>query len=252
MADALGVAQLHRLADVEAQPLGRRQARRQLPGVQAEVNFGINRVQVVQHIHLQRVVAHGDESVLGLDKIAAYKAARLARVHAGLDGFKAQQRLGKDLFRRVAAQNLVNVPDLDRAGGGGLRGSAVLNLAAFGFGGAHVLAICRHFVAQAPVQQILAKLGQVRIPADLARNPGRVPKCRRLHQFQVLLVLRRCPAGHLVHPFAGMPLVQPAKPGKGGKKLVVPAEARGGHKAAHGKGVDQPVVEVLVGRTDVS
>jgi len=69
VADALGVAQLDGLADVEAQPIGRRQARRQLAGVQADVHLRVDGVQVVEHLHLQGIVAHGDEAVLGMTKL---------------------------------------------------------------------------------------------------------------------------------------------------------------------------------------
>ena len=180
-------------------------------------------------------------------------AAPALRIHAVLNGFKAQQRLRKDLLRREAAQNLVDVPDLDLAGGRGLRGSAMLNLPALSLGRAHVLAVGSNFVAQTVVQQRLAQLGKIlpgglRLQADLVGNPGRVHEGRRLHQFQILLILRGGAAGYLVHPLARMPLVQPAKAVEGGEKLVVPAESGGGHKAAHGEGVDQAVVEILVGR----
>ena len=107
VADAFGVAQFHGLPDVEAQALGRHQPRRQFAGVQADVNLGIDGVQVVQHLHLQRVVAHGDKTVLGHDEVDADEAG-LVRVHARLDGLKAQQRLRKDLLGREAAQHLID------------------------------------------------------------------------------------------------------------------------------------------------
>ena len=99
VADALGVPQLHGLANVEAQALGRHQARRQLAGVQRDVDLGINGMQIVQHLHLQRVIAHGDEAVFGLHKVDADPGV-VVRVHAGLDGLKAQQRLREDLLGR--------------------------------------------------------------------------------------------------------------------------------------------------------
>jgi hypothetical protein len=74
VADALGVSQLDRLADVEAQALGRDQAGSQLAGVQADVDLGINGVEIVEHPHLQRVVAHGNEAVLGLHEVDADEA----------------------------------------------------------------------------------------------------------------------------------------------------------------------------------
>ena len=76
-------------------------------------------------------------------------------------------------------------------------------------------------------------------------------KDRRLHQFEILLILRGCAAGHLVHPLAGVPLAQPAEAIECGEKMVVAAEAGGGHEAAHGEGVNQSVVEHLIGRRQV-
>ena len=90
-------------------------------------------MQVIQHPHLQGIVAHGDESILRLHEVDADEARFLAG-HARLDGLKAQQRLGEDLLRRRAAQNLVDVPNLHLAGGRGLRSFTLLDLASPGFG----------------------------------------------------------------------------------------------------------------------
>ncbi len=168
-----------------------------------------------------------------------------------LDGFKAQQRLRKDLLRRKAAQNLVDIANLHLAGGRGLRSSAVLHLAALSLGRAHVLAVGSNFVAQAVAEQRLADTGQSPAGGFQPISWAIWAACdegRRLHQFQILLILRGGAAGHLVHPLARMPLVRPPKAVKGGEKLVVAAESGAGHKAAHGEGIDQPVVELLVGR----
>ena len=83
---------------------------------------------------------------------------------AGLDGFKAEQRLRKDLLGRDAAQNLVDIADLDLAGGRGLRGAAVLDLAALGLGGAHIVAVGGDFVAQAERRASLS--------GGAGQNPG--------------------------------------------------------------------------------
>ena len=116
-------------------------------------------MQIVEHLHLQGVVAHGEVAVLGHDEVDADKAG-LVGVHACLNGLKAEQRLRKDLLRRIAAQNLVDVADFHLAGGRGLWGAAVLDLAALGFGGAHFFAVGGHFVAQAEGEKFLAEAGQ--------------------------------------------------------------------------------------------
>ena len=70
-------------------------------------------------------------------------------------------------------------------------------------------------------------------------------KGRRLHQLEILLILRGSAAGHLVDPFAGVALVRPPNLAEGREELIVAAEAGRGNKAAHGKGIDKAVVEVL-------
>ncbi len=71
-------------------------------------------------------------------------------------------------------------------------------------------------------------------------------KGRRLHELEVLLILRGSAGSHLVDPFSGVALVD-AELGEGREELIVAAEAGRGNKAAHGKGIDEAVVEVLIG-----
>ena len=116
-----------------------------------------------------------------------------------------------------------------------------------------MLQIGGDLIAQAVIEEGLANRseiwgGRTASPAQLAAGLGGVAEGRGLHQFEILLVLCCGAAGSLVDPFAGVALVEPAKPVKGGEELVVAAESRGGHEAAQGEGIDQPVVEVLVGR----
>ena len=141
--------------DVEAEALGRDQAGRQLSGVQADVHPRINGVEIVEHPHLQRVVAHGNEAVLGLNEIDADEAG-LMRVHRCLDGFEAQQGLGENPLGSAAAQNLVDIANLDLAGGCGLWGCAVFYLAAQGFDVANLFPAGGDFIAQAAVEERFA------------------------------------------------------------------------------------------------
>ena len=85
-------------------------------------------------------------------------------------GFKAEQRLREDLLRRKAAQNLVDVADLHLAGGRGLRGSAVLDLAALGLGGARFARGRRPLRRAGPVQAASGEAGQT--PPVKAQRPG--------------------------------------------------------------------------------
>jgi hypothetical protein len=52
--------------------------------------------------------------------------------------------------------------------------------------------------------------------------------------------------GDLVEPLAGVGLFEAAEALKGSEELVVAADAGGGDEAAHGEGVDEGVVELLV------
>ena len=127
------------------------------------------------------------------------------------DGLKTQQRLRKNLLRRIAAQHLVDESDFHLAGRRGLRSSAVLDLAAQLLGGTHVFPVCGYFVPQPMIQQCLAELGKIRLrrvraPDNLTGNLFSVRESRRLHQLKILLVLRGGATSHLVNPFAGMAL----------------------------------------------
>ena len=140
---------------MEAQTLRRHQAGSQFAGVQADVDLGINGVQVIQHLHLQRVIAHGDVTVLGLDEIDAHPRV-IVHVHAGLHGLKAKQRLRKHLLWRKGAQHLVDVPDLNRTRRRGLLRSAMFQHTPPSLGLALVVAVQSYFVAESMVQQLLA------------------------------------------------------------------------------------------------
>jgi hypothetical protein len=61
-----------------------------------------------------------------------------------------------------------------------------------------------------------------------------------------LLVLSGGAARDLVEPFADVRFIDAAEAAEGGEELVVAADAGAGDKAAHGKGIDEGVVELLV------
>jgi len=125
--NALGVTELDGLANVEAETFRRYEAEGQFTRVQRDVDLGVDRVQILDHLHVQGVIAHGDKAVFGLDEVDAYPG-RLMRVDAGLDGLKAEQRLREDPLWRMFAEDLVDVADLNPAGRRGLRGFAVFDL----------------------------------------------------------------------------------------------------------------------------
>ena len=101
-------------------------------------------MQVVEHLHLEVVVAHGEIAVFGHNEVDADD------VGIGRSDFKAEQGLGEDLLGRVAAEDLIKPVDVDVAGGRfGRRGVAVLDAVAVGFGAGELLHVGGDFVAQA-------------------------------------------------------------------------------------------------------
>ena len=127
------------------------------------------------------------------------------------------------------------------------------------------LAIDGDFVAQAGGEQSVAEMAEILASgsggvasAVLAGSTGVVgqPMCepmlggigedRGLHDFEVLFVLRGGAGGDLVEPLAGVGFVDAAEAVEGGEELIVAADAGAGDEAAHGEGVDEGVVELLV------
>ena len=68
----------------------------------------------------------------------------------------------------------------------------------------------------------------------------------RLHQLEILLVLRGGARRDLVEKLTGMTRVGAAEFGEGSEEMVVARYGLGGDEAAHGKGIDQLVVKSLV------
>ncbi len=74
-----------------------------------------------------------------------------------------------------------------------------------------LLAIGRDLIAQACSQQLLTQPGErlhvgvvieIVVPTQLVPQRRRFAKARRVHDLQVLLILPRCPCGHLIQPLA--------------------------------------------------
>ena len=83
-------------------------------------------------------------------------------------------------------------------------------------------------------------------PAELVAECGGGGEGGGLHDFEVLLVLRGGAGGDLVEPLGGVGLIDAAEAVEGGEELVVAADAGGGDETAHGEGVDEGVVELLI------
>ncbi|WP_334267017.1 hypothetical protein [Edaphobacter sp. HDX4] len=64
-----------------------------------------------------------------------------------------------------------------------------------------------------------------------------------MHDFQILLILRRGAAGDLVEPLAYVAMSQGRKPGECCEKMVVAADTRAWYEAAHREIINHLVVE---------
>ena len=77
--------------------------------MQRDVHPGVDRVEVIQHEHLQVIVLHRDAAVLGHDEVDAHnlRTLRITGVELGLHDLKAEQGLREDLLGWEAAEDLV-------------------------------------------------------------------------------------------------------------------------------------------------
>ena len=158
--DAFGVAEIDGLADVEAEAGGRDEAGRKLSRVKRDVNLWVDAVEVVEHAHLARVLAHGEEVVFRLDEVETDDDRVRCRC-LGSGDLKGEQGLGEDELGLMGTEHLVEEADLDRAGWRGVRLSAVLDGVARSKGVGEVLAIGRDVVAEAVGEKLVAELREL-------------------------------------------------------------------------------------------
>ena len=100
MADALGVAEVDGLVDVEGKACGRDEAGSEFAGVEGDVDAGVDAVEVVEHEHLAVVLGHGHVGVFGLDEVDA------DYVGIGRGQLEVEEGLGEDLLRGEGAEDL--------------------------------------------------------------------------------------------------------------------------------------------------
>ena len=74
MADAVGSGLLHRKPDMAAQAFRRHQPRRELAGMQADADLGVELAQESDHAHVLGIVGHGGVLVLFPDQIDGHHA----------------------------------------------------------------------------------------------------------------------------------------------------------------------------------
>jgi hypothetical protein len=155
VADAFGVAEIDGFADVEAKAVGRNEARSEFAGVEADVDFGIDAVEVVEHEHLAVIFGHGHVGIFGLNEVDAYDT----RIDGGY--FEGLEGLSEDPLRRESAENLIEEADFDGAGGscGGL--SAVFDLVASVESIVEFLAIDGNLIAEACGEKSVTETAEV-------------------------------------------------------------------------------------------
>ena len=101
-------------------------------------------------------------------------------------------------------------------------------------------------IAQTVIEQRLAKFGEIILPAEVVCNLDRVDEGRRVHQFEVLLVLRGGTGGNFVEPFTGVARIDDLEFCKRVKEMIVTARTGGRNERAHRERVYERIVEMLI------
>jgi hypothetical protein len=259
VADALGVAEIDGLADVEAETFGRDKAGREFSCVKRDVDLRIDAVEIVEHEHLPVVLGHGEIGVFGLDKVETDDT----RVLGG--NLEGEQRLSEDLLRREGAEDLVEEANLDRTGGAGAELAAVFDLVARVESIVQLFPVYGDFVSETGSEQGIAKAAEILAagpggvtgavlrgvsrragPFEMSDDFAHIGEDGSLHDLEILLVLRGGASSDLVEPLSNVGFVDSVETIEGGEELVVAADACTGNEAAHGKGVDQGIIELLI------
>lgn len=208
--------------------------------------MGIELAQGRDHLHVQLVVGHRVLGILRLNEVEA-EIMRVRRGEIGGGYLEAENDLGEDGCRWHIAQHLIEIAHLDGAGGCRMRGLAMLQLAALLLKAIHLVADSEGLLAEAAIEQLLAPCGVAGAGWNrLGLRDDSEGNIRRVHQLEILLVLRCGARGHLVYPFRRVASGHAFEVIEGGKEVVVSAVTGFGHEGAHGEGVDQLVVERLM------
>ena len=245
VADALGVPALDRGANVEGEILGLHESGRKFSGVQADVDLGIDAVQVIEHGHVLVEIVNGNIPVFGHDQVQSHKA----RIGGG--EFEAEYDLREDGCFGQAAQHLVKVADGDVAAGFGVGRTAFQFGAGAGFVFRQSLAGRGGDFLQAAGQKLLAHFGEVVFPGQAHAELGGGASIGGVHEFDILHVFAGGAVDHGGDGLGDMVVRGQSELVEGGEEVVV-AGLVAGAPVAHGPCVDDLVVEdvVVVGAAD--
>ncbi len=229
-----------------------------------DVNTRVDTVEVVEHEHLTVIFGHGEIAVFGHHEVDADDMG-MARIELGLNGLKAEKGLREDLLRREATKNLVEKANLNRTGARGCRRTALLDAVPGIESIGELFAIGGHHIAEAAGEKLIAEFREIGmggsggVAGAVERGIGRrgrpwdgVAELRRgeeiggVHDLEILLILCRGSASDFVEPFTDVTVVDSRETSEGGEELIVTANACAGNKAAHGKVVDEGIVERLI------
>src|SRR5579863_10689881 len=234
--DALGMAALDGRADVVGKIFGLHESHGKFTGVQGDVNFGIDAVQVIEHGHVLVEIVDGNVPVFGHDQVQADE------MRIGGSEFEAQQDLGEDAFAGQAAERLIEIADGNAASGFGGGGAALQFGAGAGVVLGQLFAGGGGDVFQTGIQQLLAESRVIGVVADFRTKLCGISAVGSVHEFHVLQMIA---AGAIHHRHYGFRRVQvrgQAELIEGGEEVVV-AGFVARLPVAHGPGIDDLVVE---------
>ena len=167
-----------------------------LSGVKRDADFRIKPVKERDHLHLQRVIVHGDVSVLGHHEINSGNA------RIGGSYFKAEQRLREYLLlseNREAPDRESEFPLCSRRSAGLAAQCSRSRRKSFGL--IESARATFDIFAQTLIEKRLAEFCEIFIQPISCAIFDCVAEGRRIHQFEVLLVLRGGARGYFVEPF---------------------------------------------------
>src|SRR2546425_9185563 len=83
-----------------------------------------------------------------------------------------------------------------------------------------------HIVAQSMSQQFIAQSAELVAPANFLSNSRGVTEVRRVHQFEILFILRRRTSRNLINPLAEMAMIGTAEFREGIEEVIVSRHSR--------------------------